>query len=326
MRICQCGFETGHASAWDASNTTVNSATTRGTWSGYSGRNGTSSWDASVSEFYAAFGYLSNNSGNLAVCEFKSPNGNINIDIRQDATAGKFQLRRNGTVLGTGTTTYATGVWYFMEFHLVIHDTTGVYEMRINGQTEIAAATSQDTRADAGANGDKCDRLLIGGDSNQFFDDIMVNDTTGSFNTSWVGDQRISVYIPNAAGDSTGLTRGGTDSGSNYGQVDERPPNDVTDYVYGTDTTSKDLYNIPNTSGVSDVSGVKLYLRAQKSDAGSGNIAHLIKSGSTEDVGSDVGLSTSWAAYAKLYDHDPTDSAVWSASKINALQIGAKSR
>jgi hypothetical protein len=164
---------------------------------------------------------------------------------------------------------------------------------------------------------------IIPDSSSHYVDDLWVNDTTGAQNTGFSGDIRVAAYIPNAAGDVTGLTPTG---GANYTNVDERPPNDATDIVSATGTTLYDLYHVPNTSGVGTVQAVTLWLRAQKSDAGAKSIAHKLKSASTEDTGADLTLSTTWAYYGKVYNVDPTDSVAWTAGKVDALQIGAKAR
>jgi len=124
----------------------------------------------------------------------------------------------------------------------------------------------------------------------------------------------------------TQLSRGGADSGTNWGQVDERPPNDATDYVFSSTVNQYDLYNIPDLTGFGSVQAATLWLRAQKDDAGSALIAPMIKSGAVENQAADQALPTSWAFLQKVYNIDPTDSAAWTVAKINALQIGAKAR
>jgi hypothetical protein len=311
----------------------VVTTTTRGAWSAYAyqtnGASAQGSWLSSVSEFYLGFGF--NHTGTGGFLYLTSQNGGAGgVNIQLDITAGHaicWRLGFNGTIIDTGTTVLSTNVWYFIELHAVIHDTTGSIEVKINGTSEFNH-TNTDTRADAAANGNLVNQIKIGPISAAYYDDLYVNDTSGAQNTGYSGDTRWSAYIPNASGDNTGLTRGGSDSGTNWGQVDERPPNDATDYVFGTGTTVYDLYNIPNTSAVATVQSVTLWLRAQKSDAGAKNIATVIKSGATptETVGSDVALSTSWTYYNKIYNNEPVDNVAWTAAKLDALQIGAKAR
>jgi len=63
-----------------------------------------------------------------------------------------------------------------------------------------------------------------------WYDDHVFNDQTGANETGEPGDQKIIICKPNAAGDSANGSRGGADSGSDFGQLDEDPPNDATDY------------------------------------------------------------------------------------------------
>jgi len=343
-RILQTGFEPGHMSIFDITSNqgTMNTSTTAGAWSAYSHSGGPNpdviSLASSVSEIYFGFRWrMDMIAPGYDVISFESPNATQNGTMNMTA-GGKMEWRtgsRAGTLLGTGGLTFSINTWYYIEGHYVINDTTGSIETKVNGTVDIGPLTSQDTRNDAAANGDKTDRVRLGGfggSNHGFTDDLYVNDTTGSRNIAYSGDIRVSAYIPNAAGDVTGMSRGGADSGSNYGQIDERPPNDATDYVAAAGTSLYDLYNIPNTSGVDTVQAVVLWLRAQKSDAGAKNVAHVLKydtnadgTADTENVGSDVALSTTWAYYRKIYNDDP-GAAAWNAQKIDALQVGAKAR
>jgi len=326
-RIFCTGFEPGHMGVFDISqNGSVTTANTRGTYSGYAytatATRASASWDSSVSEFYFGFGAYKTAIDSTFLMDFLSPNGTVNIRLQTTAGAKLSVYRGTGSLLGTGTATLSGATWVYIEGHILINDTTGTVETKVNGVQDLSL-TAQDTRNDAGANGDKCDRFEVGGTSAAIFDDIYMNDTTGAQNTAYSGDLRVSAYIPNAAGASSGMT---PTAGANYTNVDERPPNDATDIVAATGTTLYDLYALPDTSGIAAVQSVTLWLRAQKSDAGAKNIAHMIKSGATENQGSDIALSTSWTYYRKNYNNDPTDSTAWSAIKVDGLQIGAKAR
>lgn len=339
-RLFETGFEQQSLAIGDITplggNFSGISPATRGSWSnvGYNVSGGMISFGTAVSDFYFGHGFMAQTSGFKHDLAFYSSNGTSQIELCLSAgNVMQYKLGRDGTVLATGTTVLTAGVWYYIEGHVVIHDTTGSLALRINEVVESSMTVSGiDTRNDAAGGGDKCDRVYLGDGGTQL-DDIYINDTTGSVNTGYSGDIAVIGVVPNAAGDNTGLSRGGSDSGSNWGQVDEVPPNDATDYVYGTDTSSYDLYNIPSVSSIlASVQSVRLWTRAQKSGAGSGSLAHVVKydtdasgTADTENVGSDVALSTGWAYYGKEYNQQP-DSTNWSAAKVDALQVGVKSR
>lgn len=291
---------------------------------------------ASYTTLYGQFRVFTNDNYTGAAEDFfgfNSPNDTRQCSIGVNS-AGKLVAYRGTTTttLGTGTTSLLPNSWYLIQFKVVISDTVGEFVVKLDGVTEINLS-SQDTRSDGAT--ENVDRIgCIGFAGDAWMDDVIINDGTGSVNNTYPDSLGIEALFPNAAGDNTGLTRGGSDSGSNYGQVDEIPANDATDYVYDSVIDDYDIYNLPATQW-STVASVALALRAQKSDAGAANIAHMLKidtnaDGSADelDTGADIALSTSWTHHIKIYDRQPDNSGDtnWSASKVNALQVGAKVR
>jgi hypothetical protein len=61
-----------------------------------------------------------------------------------------------------------------------------------------------------------------------------------------------------------------------------------------------------------------------KSDAGAREAALVVKSGATTTVGTSTALSTSNAGIYQSYILNPTTSAEWSKSEVNAMNIGIK--
>jgi len=62
------------------------------------------------------------------------------------------------------------------------------------------------------------------------FDSFCLNNqTAGGAQTSLVGEEFVVLRVVNAAGDNAMGVRTGVDSGSDFGQLDEKPPNDGTD-------------------------------------------------------------------------------------------------
>jgi hypothetical protein len=319
----------------------VSTVWTAGVWSTYSlGAFDTSGcialWTAAASEFWGQARWYFADTSSAQFMKFYSPNGVVNLAYRRNTGSHRLEIYRGDgtTLLATGTTTtFTDDRAYYFQFHHTISDTTGTVEVKIDGVTEVltfvtGTATTQDTMN--GAAETTCDR--IGFDTTAadilYVDDCIINDATDTDNVSYPANLGIEALMPSAAGDVTGLT---PSAGSNYQNVDERPPNDATDYNSHATADTYDLYNIPATQWTS-VASVALALRAQKSDAGAKSVAHMVKydtdasgTADTEATGSDVALSTSWSYHTKLYNRQP-DSTAWSASKVNALQTGAKVR
>lgn len=342
-----CSEEATGDTDWltETGSVSVSSSITPGVWATYgfgfygtgTSNSGDSVWDGAVSEFrgqgriYWRTGAPSSSGPFVG---FRSPNGVVNCSLGT-GTGGQLRaFRGTSTVLGTGTTVLSATTWYYVQYRVVIHDTTGIFVVKLNGTEEINL-TSQDTRSDAAAGGDTCDRCYFDRltSGQPVFGDFWINSVAGSVNNDYPDNIGIEALVVNAAGGGTQLTRGGTDSGSNFGQVDERPSNDVTDYVYGSTVGDRDLYGFPDTRW-GNVDGVALSVRAQKSDAGAASMGHVLKYDSdangtadTEATGADMALSNSWSRRTRRYDQQP-DSTNWSPAKVNgsALEAGVKVR
>jgi hypothetical protein len=233
------------------------------------------------------------------------------------------------TAIGTGSAGIAGATWTTVEIHLVAATgATGTCEIKVNGTT-VLAATSQrtcQTSATYGAVVFEYWRIATSGNnvaSFFAFDNVRLNDTTGSVNTSWPGAETIRLLVGTSAGDSAQFSRGGADSGSNYGQTDEVPPTGTTDYVYSATVGHLDLYHTTSFS-VSAISAVAVIAQLFNSDGAGGTVYLPTKTGAGQSDGSAQSLSGTPTYVERVLDTDPADAAAWSQSKLDALQIGIK--
>lgn len=165
-----------------------------------------------------------------------------------------------------------------------------------------------------------------GGGANATVDDVYVTDT------ELLGDVRIGVLYPNAAGDSSAWTPNA--AGANYTKVKEHPADDDTTYVSAATTTLKDLYNLddidPAFTGV--IKGAQALWCVKKSDEGDAAVKGVWKSGTTEIVqaaGHNYLAPNGYYPSATSYLYDiQTErkslftSSDWTKTEINGLQLG----
>jgi hypothetical protein len=346
-RIFQCGFEMGHVDCFDAfgsdaTKTTVVTTPTGGSWSGYAAKfaQGTGlntlalgrfNTGGTQSELYVRYRFrmasgIAASNTLLSIVEFKNASGEqCNLAIRTDAL--QLIARKGTTVLGTAVGALSLDRWYLIEIHVIVSDTVGVFDVKVDGTTILSLGSSLDTKTQT----DNAQINTItffgaaGGISNflSYIDDIAVNDTAGSVNNSWVGDGRISALIPNGAGDTQQFTK--NTGASNQEAVDEIPPDDDTTYVADSVSGHKELETLSaSDSNTGVVNGVGVWIRAKKTDAGAQSIETLIKNGTTEDAGTSTALTTAYVYYRKIYDLDPDSVAAWTKADLDALQAGAK--
>jgi hypothetical protein len=239
----------------------------------------------------------------------------------QVTAANAIEVRRGGaagTILGTSANgIFPLNAWNYVEVKATINNSTGSIVVRLNGVTvlTITGVDSQNT-ANAFVN-----RYSLDGTS--FIDDHYLADTTGSApNNDFLGDIRVDVIYPNAAGDETDYT---PLSGSNFQMVDDPgTPDGDTTYNESTTATDRDLFNLQSPATPSGiVYAVQTYIVARKTDAGAREVSTVVKSGSTVDVGPTNTLSTSYVQYdGDIHQLNPDTAAAWTMSEVQALQAG----
>ena len=231
----------------------------------------------------------------------------------------------------------STGQWYLIEIECFSNATTGTIHVKVDGSSAVNV-TSTNTHGGDIAGGQFGSGVAT--TSDYYIDNFAVNDTSGSYQNSWIGDGYIIALRPSATGDNADFTRGGTDSGANWSQVDEVTPNDVTDYNVSATANHVDMFNCgaSGIGGSDTVNVVHVGLRfANITSDGSCRIqvrAEKTASG-TIASGDDLAAisSTTWRTNKVLtsaYNHytlnlyqDP-DSSNWTQSTLDSMQIGYK--
>lgn len=241
-----------------------------------------------------------------------------------------LSFRRGTTVLGTSTFALPTGGYSYLECKVVIDNTAGTFEIRVDGSNKLSA-TGQDTQATANATANEIfihGRTAINtgpGTGLIRIDDLFINDGAGSVNNGFLGDSRVDSYAPNGNGNSSQHTGSDGNSVDNYLLVDEAAPNDDTDYVESTTVGNKDTYAFTDmTHTPATIHGVQLCMAAKKDDAGAKSIAGVTRSGGTDFDGATVAISTSYQYVLQMRETDPNTSAAWTKTNLNAAEFGMK--
>jgi hypothetical protein len=242
-------------------------------------------------------------------------------------TGMQLVVKRGATVLATGTTVVPLTAWTYIELKATIHDTTGSYEVRIDGVSEAAlTASGVDTR-NVGTTG-QWDRIRLGGISgaNTYFDDVYVCDQSGAApRNTFLGAVKVETLYPQtdavAAGSNAGLTPStGTDHGA---LVDEPTPN-TTDYNSSPTVGLKDTYNYPSLTLTGSILGIQTNLYVAKSDTAPRTVCAVVRAGGVDYDGASVSPLTTFQYFTELRAQNPNTSADWTSSDITSLQAGMK--
>lgn len=185
----------------------------------------------------------------------------------------------------------------------------------------------------------------VAGTFDVYFDDIAINDTSGTSQTSWPGPGKVVHLLPNASGDSNQWldTAGSAGTTNNYTLVDETPANDATDLIKSSTLNDVDMYNISQTD-INNGDVIKQGDEINVVEVGcrfANDVADITTAfnvriekttnGTLSESASIVPNSTVWktnnTTTAKAYPLttylDP-DSLPWTKEKLDTAQIGAK--
>lgn len=274
---------------------------------------------------------------------FRSSTPSIISKITIDNT-GALRLYNGASQVGNASSALNTNTWYRIE---LIHQSApfglGFLVAYIDG---VSFAGFDFLTMATGVM-----ELVVGGNLNSesqttgnwFFDDLAVNNNSGSFQNSLPGPGSIIHMRPDSAGDNAQWTRGGSDSGANWSQVDEESPNDITDYNSSGTAGQIDDFNLaasPAAIGNSDtINLVQVGVRYAASSIGGGSGQTRIKTSSSVDtesisaLGSLNGTSfrtngipstaqTSQPYQLTLYNLPGASTDVWTKTALDNTQIG----
>lgn len=297
----------------------------------HSNANRTLTLPSSAATIIVGFAYYVQNFGWSDIpIQFNNAGGANQASLRIN-TSGFIEVYRGGTLIGTssGHSAITTSSWHFIEVKITLTTaTSSTVTVRLDGVTRLTITGV----ATAASTGNVTSLTIQGvgfGSNGSYWDDWYICDavdataTQGRANNDFLGDCTVQVLLPTAAGDTTQMT---PSTGANYTTVDENPPN-TSDYVSDAVSGHRDLYNVADLTGtIGAVYGVRESIYVTKVDIGTGSVKPVLKENSvvTADTAQSP-ASGSWVGvHGAMKAVRPSDSAVWTATDVNNLQIGVE--
>ena len=231
-------------------------------------------------------------------------------------TTGAIRVRRGSSVLNTSVSTPITGATYvFVECAVNLHDTTGSYDVRVNGASVVSGSGVDTQNALTGIwNGV---RLWGGGAPSGTWD---VDDLYVADDTTFRGDHRIVCVLPSTGnGTNTAWTPStGTDHGA---LVDDASPN-TSDYVTSSSAGAVDSYNFPAVGVAGTVAGVQQSLYCKAEVAGVRLLKPQSVIGGISYDGTGALLPADWTYLTEFYPTSPATATAWTVAEIDAAEFG----
>jgi hypothetical protein len=261
--------------------------------------------------------------GNAPALHFIAPDGTT-IHCSVGITSGGALViygPGGSTVVATSATgLISTGTWYYLEAHVVIHDTTGVVEVRL-GETVVLTYNGDTRNGAATTVAFISDRSPVAVSNGADFDDHYVDDA------AYQGDITVVTLLPDGNGSSSGWTGSDGNSTDNYLLVDDSPTPNVTDYVAASVSGTQDLYSMGDMPAGYSVIAIQELIYAQKSDAGTPPTLLPVAKGALGTVRTDTALptlsTTAQLVNAQIRTTDP-DGNPLTAARVNAMEVGVQ--
>lgn len=237
-------------------------------------------------------------------------------------TTSTFTVYRGSTSLATSAAVLSQNTWYYVELKWTLHDTTGAYDLVLDG-TSILSATGTDTK-DASADDMASFRFrgttAATGDE-LFIDDIYALDGSGTANNDFLGDVIVRGYSPDADGS---LNQWTPSVGSDHYAVVDDTPLDDTDYLESSTTGQDELFSMSNCT-MTGIKGVmaQAFVAVTLPTVMSAHV-QAVSGVTTEDGTSQAVANTEPVVLTALFETDPDTSTAWDSSGVNAAQFGVE--
>jgi hypothetical protein len=274
-----------------------------------------------LTDFYMSFfTYTHFGSGGCAHWRFQNSGNTV---IRWYATNSGSPFTFNvgeSTAIGSTISKIYSDVWYLIEIHIILHATTGLIHVRVNGVDEIMYTGN----TIAAGYSTISNFYIFASYTDTWIDDLIFNDTTGSINNSWMGGVKIVGLRPIGPGSSTQWT---PSTGANWQCVDEAPISEA-DYVASDIAGALDLYDLASLpDGVClNVSflGLKVFNGVSRTGLTVSYIQNAMRTNSVNTYSSIYNVSTVMQVQSVLWDLNPITGTTWTYTDINALESGIK--
>jgi hypothetical protein len=257
--------------------------------------------------------------------------GNI-LWHREDTSRSHIRVSRNASdlweivgdagLLATGSTSLPIETWFDVMLYARIHNSAGEYAAKLFNDSGALIETLSGSGVDTYGGIVDLAKLTTAGSLTSYADHFWV-DLSGNFR----GCGFVETRRATANGDTNSWTRGGTDTGNNWDQIDE-VPKDETSHVFSTGADQIELYTYQDKSQAGDLIAVHQIVYAIAHTAGTREWKPICKIGATIYEGATQSTTSTNVNSAPVligWINDPSTGSAWTDSGYNAAQFGTKS-
>jgi|Cruoilmetagenom7_1024161.scaffolds.fasta_scaffold00637_5 hypothetical protein len=246
------------------------------------------------------------------------------LRLRYEA-GGEIAIDRGSTEIDVTTSLgLSTDTWYWIEFQFKVHDSTGLYELKVD-EVSVLSDSGVDTKQTTGVT--TIGTIFIPapiGQSDYWFDNMYILDDNGLTNNDFLGEITVETLFPTSDGvthtdftPASGLT--------NYEMVDDGDlPDNGTTYNASSTVNHIDQFGV-NALEVSDegtIYGVMPVFTAWVFAPGPRQMRPSIRRASTDYEGDICYLSPEYQCFGTVWETDPNTGSAWSRTNLEAAEYG----
>ena len=269
----------------------------------------------------------------VILAQFRDANNAPQITVYLQTTGAIAVYRASSagdprdTLLGTSTVLATANAWSHLEIRVVMSDTVGAVAIRLN-ETTILDLTAIDTVATSLV---ECSQVVVGyhtpaSDAADLptvrWDDMILWDTSSSYNNDFLGDHHIFTVFPNQdTAEADWIESAGS---VGYTLIDDATPDDAT-YIEAANANDVSVFDLGDLSAeVSSIAAVITLPRMLKTAGGTSKVqVSMLAAGSPTAAadGADRAITEAATYWPDVFQEDPGTAAPWSRESFNAAQI-----
>lgn len=239
---------------------------------------------------------------------------------------GRLVALAGGTPVAASAAPVPIGTWFDLECKIIVHDTTGYFGVRLDGQLVIQY-NGNTLRASDGWVGTIrfSNPGVVFSTCRVGYDNIVFWDNTTTHHVDWLGRVGI-VYLP-VNGDGSQLDWTPSVGTSHYTLIDEVGTPITGDYISAGDVDLKDILDLTNPPGnVSKIEAVIPVVFGNKLGSGPSDLELGLELSGVEHYGSLVSVPGTNGFISSIFDVNPQTGAAWTAAEVSSARLLLKSK
>jgi hypothetical protein len=256
-------------------------------------------------------------------------NGTTELGSVRFDNAGKWRAYvGTSTLVASGTMQLILATWLLAQVHVLIANSAGIIQLKIEGLPTLDINYSGDTQPGALTTIDRW-AVTQGSSSgpSTYVDNVMINDVHDGIDDSWPPDVRFVMFTPNGNGDRSEQTGSDGNKTDNYLLEDEVPPDGDTTFVVSSTLGEGDLYAMSTAALPANSVVDRVFATARiREETAVGDSAQIgIKTEGVEYWDAGHAQTTTYRAYnGEKHRVNPQTGVAWTQAELDAIQAGTQ--